>query len=465
VVLRFPAGMPHADVLAACVRSYSLQAVFTRDLVAAQSDGLLTLTGLGSPGELAGCVLGAPARSGDDLVAAVEDLRRFAGHFLALDGPEYLLAGSGRTQETDARDFVRQLTVGLRAVGLAAVVNLNSGVSPSWAGDLAEGPLFAGQRRAPRAEHLAVLADELSRELLEARALSGRVRVDWHLGEGDFQPAGRERLLRLARAALGGAALGFVFDRPRRPVALAEGVDRQHPAVLLTVGLHLPRLARQSGTDGDPTRFLQRLGSLARLALSAGVQKREFLRRQERTRAERPPDAPAVTSGFLLDRARLVVAPVGLDRVVETFTGRGLTAGGASLDFGRQVVQRLRDVLRQDGRASHLETCLDGPFDLQLGDPSSNAGVPWPDAEQAAGLTAWDSAAPVKSQLRAAGALHAAAEHGTLALFVPEERPPTAEQAADWLRAAWQQTEVVRLQLVRAGPAHRQLTFTGAVNR
>jgi hypothetical protein len=40
-----------------------------------------------------------------------------------------------------------------------------------------------------------------------------------------------------------------------------------------------------------------------------------------------------------------------------------------------------------------------------------------------------------------------------------------AEQAADWLRAAWQQTEVVRLRLVRAGPAHRQLTFTGAVSR
>src|SRR5262249_34497514 len=174
------------------------------------------------------------------------------------------------------------------------------------------------------------------------------------------------------------------------------------PAAVGPAGRPPPRGARQSGTDGDPARFLQRLGSLARLALSAGVQKREFLRRQERTRAERPPDVPAVTSGFLLDRARLVVAPVGLDRVVETFTGRGLTAGGTSLDFGRQVVQRLRDVLRQDGRASHLETCLDGPFDFRL---SSDCGLRIADcgfkdlaatgAEQAAGLTAWDAAAPV----------------------------------------------------------------------
>jgi hypothetical protein len=236
----------------------------------------------------------------------------------------------------------------------------------------------------------------------------------------------------------------------------------------LTVGLHLPRLARQSGTDGDSTRFLQRLGSLARLALSAGVQKREFLRRQERTRPERSPETPAITSGFLLDRARLVVTPIGLDHVVETFTGRGLMAGGASLDFGRQVVQRLRDVLRQDGRASHLETCLDGPFDFRL---DSDCGLRIADcgfteqatigAEQVAGLTAWDATAPVKNQLRAAGALHAVSEHGTLALFLPKERPGTAEQVADWLRAAWQQTEVVRLRLVHANPAHRQLTIEG----
>jgi hypothetical protein len=462
VVLRFAVGTPLSVVLPACVRSYTLQTVFTRDLVAAQGDGLLTLTGLEAPGELAGCVLGPKAQVGGGLVTALEEVRRFAGRFVALDGPEYQLAGSGRLDDEGARALARELAVGLRITGLEAVVNLNCALPPSWVGDPADGPLFAGQRHAPRAEDLAAVADALARELLP-EAANGRVRIDWHLGERDFVPGTGERLLGVVRPALDGQPVAFVFDRPRRPVALAEGVDRQHPAVLLTVGLHLPRLAEQAGMDGDPARFLQRLGSLARLALSAAVQKREYLRRQERARPGNPSAAPAVTSGFLLDRARLVVAPVGLDGVAYSFLQRGLCAGGAALDFGRQVVARLRDVLRQDGRASHLETCLDGPFSFRLGDAPGEApaGGRWPVAKHAPGLTPWDGTAPVRNQLRAAGVLHAAAEGGTLALVLPEDRPPMAELVADWLRTAWQQTEVARARLVRAVPAHRQLTFGG----
>ena len=82
----------------------------------------------------------------------------------------------------------------------------------------------------------------------------------------DFAPASSERLHRAARLAADGAALAFVFDRPRRPVALAEGIDRKHPALLLTVGLHLPRLAALPGVSADPALFLQKVGSLARLA-------------------------------------------------------------------------------------------------------------------------------------------------------------------------------------------------------
>jgi len=54
--------------------------------------------------------------------------------------------------------------------------------------------------------------------------------------------------------------------RPRRVVGLAEGLDRHHPASLLTVLLHLPRLIEQSGPEMDETIFLRKLGSLARLA-------------------------------------------------------------------------------------------------------------------------------------------------------------------------------------------------------
>jgi hypothetical protein len=467
VVLRFARGMPLSAVLPSCIREYTLQTVYTRDLAAAQSAGLLTLTGLEIPNELTGCLLGPPLDARQGWIAAVEELRRFVGRYVVLDGPEYLLGAQGRPS---AGEFVRDLAIGLRLTGLQGIINLNSAAPPSWAGELAEGPLFAAQQRKPHSEQLCELADELAKELFcfnysvgrisnpsyPSIPFAGAVRIDWHLGERDFaeDPAQRERLRQLARLALEGAPLAFVFDRPRRPTALAEGIDRQHPAVLLTVGLHLPQLALQPGIDGDPAKFLSKLGSLARLALSAGVQKREYLRRLERSRSHPPADAPALTNGFLLDRARLLVAPVGLDGVVHSFVQKGLSAGGTALDFARQIVQRLRDVLRQDGRTTHLDTCLDGPFCFHLGDSDD-----WPLADNVAGLTAWDTAAPLKGQLRSAGVLHNIAEHGTMAQFLPEDKTPAPEQVAEWLHTAWRQTDVVRLRLIRRSVPARQLTF------
>jgi hypothetical protein len=459
VVLRFALGTPLSMVRSSCVRDYTLQTIFTRDLLAAQSAGLLTLTGLQAPTELAGCVLGPPLDSAANPIAAVEEMRRFVGQFIVLDGPEHLLA----TQERPTVSaFARDLAIGLRLTGLQGIVNLNSAAPPSWAGELAEGPLFAAQQRTPHTEPLRAATDELAKELLQPThsiPCADALRLDWHLSERDFavEPERRACLPHLTRLALEGAPLAFVFDRPRRPTALAEGIDRQHAAVLLTVGLHLPRLAEQPGIDGDPGKFLAKLGSLARLALSAGVQKREYLRRLERSRSRPPADGPALTSAFLLDRARLVVAPVGLDSVVHSFVKKGLSAGGAALDFGRQIVQRLRDVLRQDGRNVHLDTCLDGPFGFHLADVE---GDEWPAAEEVAGLTAWDATAALKSQMRSAGVLHGVAEHGTLALFLPEDKTSSPEQLADVLHAVWQQSDVVRLRLIHGAKAARQLTFS-----
>jgi hypothetical protein len=426
-----------AAFLSSCLRAYTLEHVFARDLAAVQRDGLLALTGLEAPLELAGCVL-KPTAMG--LAEAVVEARRLAGEFVVLDGPEYALAPFSRSSDA-AADCARELALGLRATGLSAVVNLNCATPPSWAGELAEGPLFAGQRETTAPRQWAADADALLEALGRADAGPGRVRIDWHLAERDFLPAAEPRLLRVARRAVEGKAIAFTFDRPRRPVPLAEGVDRSHPAVLLTAGLHLPRLAAQSGSQ-EVERFVQKLASLARLALSAAVQKREFLRRHSE-------DRPDLTRGFLLSRARLVAAPVGLEAVARAFTGCGLCEGKPAVDFTRRVVQRLRDVLRQDGRACLVETCLDAPsLGFRLGAAEG----------EVAGLTPWDAGAEVKHQLRAAGALHAAAEMGTAAVLLPDAAP-SAEELAGWLRWAWKQTDVTRVRFLRAAPAHRQLTL------
>ncbi len=447
LTVRFEAHAPLEEVVASCVRQYTLQTVYTRDLASAQAEGLLTLTGTDAPNEIAGCVLRPSLGAEAGLFAAVEELRRFVSGFVVLDGPEHLLARQG---SPGVRDFARDLVLALRLTGLHGVVNLNGAAPPSWAGTLAEGPLFASQQPPPPSEQMRTWSDDLATELLHPNhsiPCAGALRIDWHLGERDFsaEPSMRERLLHRCDLALHGAPLGFVFDRPRRPLALAEGIDRQHPALLLTVGLHLPRLALQPGIGGDPATFLSKLGSLARLALSAGVQKREYLRRLERRRPLPSPDAPVLTSGFLLDRARLVVVPVGLDGVVQSFFKKGLSAGGAALEFGRQIVLRLREVLRQDGRNVHLDTCLDGPFSFHLESK-------WPRADNAAGLTAWDSAAALKSQLRSAGVLQGVAEHGTLALFLSKENRLAPDDLADWLHSAWQHSDVVRVHLLDAEP-------------
>jgi hypothetical protein len=423
---------------AAWGQEFSLRHVVTRDLAAAHAAGLLTL-GLAQPFELVAAVHGDLAAG--KVVEAIEKARHLVGDVLAIDGPEYALAADPSGQP--AAEYARELAVGLRATGLRAVVNLNSGTPPAWAEDLAAGPLFAASPDAAPAERPAVLAAALLERLLPQCAPSGSVRIDLHLAESDLAGDGR-CLLRVIRAALEGAAVAFTFDRPRRPVALAEGLDRRHPASLLTIALHLPMLARQLGGRREPATLLQKLESLARLAFSAAGQKRAFLRRHDRGR-------PA----FLLEQARLVVVPVGLDAVVRAFVGQPICAGGPALEFARQVVQRLQQVLEAEGRACNLESCLDSSAAFTcngaptVDDHVSLAGI--------AGLTAWDAAATPRDQLKAAGALHAIAQAGTAAVLSSGEQRPAAEQVRDWLRWAWQHTQVVRVRLVGLAQPQQQL--------
>jgi hypothetical protein len=285
--------------------------------------------------------------------------------------------------------------------------------------------LFAGQPPALAPETLKIQASVWLEGLLGLDLPPERLRVDWHLDERDLVSSDGGTL-RAVSLALAGKPVAFVLDRPRRPVSLAEGIDRRHPAVLQVVGLHLLRLLVQTGSLTDSERFLNKLGSLARLAMSAGSQKRAHLRR-----------TAAHLQGFLLERARLLVVPIGLDAVVRTLKGKGLAGGG--LDLGKQIVERLSEVLRQECRTLQLEACLDGPLGVQ---PPGTKEEP----EQVPGLTPWDGQASLKSQWRAAGALHGIAEQGTLLLRVPEDT--TAEGLLGALRSIREQTDVARVRVI-----------------
>ena len=148
--------------------------------------------------------------------------------------------------------------------------------------------------------------------------------------------------------------------------------------------------------------------------------------------------------------------PVGLEAVAQILLGRGLCSGGSAPDFARQIVQRLQNVLQADGQACVLETCVDSnlefPSDTRFADDSGPEFL----MREVPGLTAWDSAATAKSQLRAAGVMHAVAQAGTATVLLPEDDLPAPEEVVELLQYAWKQTEVVRLRLVRMVRGGRQ---------
>jgi len=419
---------------AAALRQYSLREIFTRDLVKAHDDGLLTLTGLETPLELAGYVLGSPRALGAELWTAIEEARAITGTLLTLDGPEYLLARFDASPDA-AVDFCRTFVIAIRLANLRCVVNLNSAVPPPSEESLAMGPLFPG-RRAAGGKNGAGYLDSLLEQFLSAELDSLPLRVDWHLSDRDFGPAERKKLIRPIEKVLQGAPLHFVFDRPALPVPLAEGLDRQHAGALLAVHLHLPRLLEQTSSPIDVGLFLQKLVSLGRLAISAATQKREFLRRHAQRR-------PALTRGFLLERARLVVVPVGLGKTAHAITGQGLCTSTVACDQARRLVQHLRTILLQDGRSYQLDTCVDSPAEFWQQGSAIDIG-----------LSGAEPKAPVRDQLRAAGALHAAAKMGTATVFLPEERQPHVEEIVQWLDYAWQKTDLVRLRFARGSVPH-----------
>jgi hypothetical protein len=409
VLLQLTPETTPAEIVTQSLRAYSLNAVFSRDLAAAQQEGLLALGGLESPLSMVAGVLGPPP--GGLLEAFVQARQSIAG-WLAVDGPEHF------TPAQDARSFVAQMGLACQATGLAARLQLNAAEPPPWAQEGAGGPLFAAPAAVEGTRTTALVDAWLEQS-------HAGLSLDLHLGERD-EHANKDTLLRLARAALAGRPVTFVFDRPRRPLSLGPGLDRKHTTLLMTVGLPLVCLLDHTGITGDVDLFLRKLASLARWAVSAAVQKRQFLR-------QRHPHSAELSKGFMLDRARLLVAPIGLETAVRRLTGAGLCDSKASLEIGRRLMQHLVDVLEVEGRRRLVDGVLEPP-------------VEW-------------LAAAAEQQLRVAGRLHAVSGTGTALVVLPKDEKVTAEQVVQLLWHTWQTTEVARLRLAPRSSTEQQLTL------
>jgi hypothetical protein len=404
-----------AEIGSSAVRSFALVTVFTRHLARAHSDGFLRLTGLEAPLHMDAAVLVPVGSSPLDRVRQIAQLRQGVAGWVVLDGPEF---------DCWAKDpdlLVHVLGPILDATGLKARLQLNCTEPPPWSLETAPGPLFA-QQSLPAGD-VSFAAEPLLDAVLvhEGECFV----VDWHLGERDFEPARNSLLAKVAGAALAGRAITFLFDRPRHAVHLGPGLDRDHPALLMRVGLGLERLRLHMGVTDDVELYLSKLPSLARMAVSAGVQKRYYLRDQ--ARAGRAADM--LQRGWLMERARLLVSPMELDQLVLTWSAATGNDSKTALELARRVLKHLRQALEEEGQGRLIDCVLDVP--------PSTAGV-----KEVRGSTA-------RHQLRAAGRLAAEAGSGTMNLKLAEGT--SAQEVVELLEFAWRQSEVSRL-CVGQGP-------------
>lgn len=357
------------------------------------------------------------------LTEAIESARERVSDYIALDSPEYALGNANRIAS-----WIRELRVSLRATGLKAVVNLNCATPPHWADDRDGGPLFAACEHKSTAEWRG-LAGELAERLLRD-PIEG-VRVDWHFSERDIEALGDGWLNRIARHATKRDSVAFVADRARQPISLAEGMDRKNNAILSVVGMNLPLLTDivtpAVPRDRLASTLVAKIGSLARLALIAGHVRRESVRQ-------------AITScgdqGFLVDRARFVVVPMGLASSVQAVTGQLPSEGDAGLGYALQIYSLLNSILQQD--SSWGPSILDGPP---------------PGYQRAADLPV-TSATP-RNQIIASGVVRGSVDAGAVAISIGSN---CSTDIVRLLRLAWQKPGLTRIQFVNRDAPLRQLT-------
>jgi ATP cone domain len=426
-----------------CLAEYAAEVVYSRDVLAAQKDGWLTLGAPEASFELEAALCRVPPAL--TVASEVLSARHLAGRFVAISGLEQAATAVGPSVENGAARFLEELRLGLAAAGLTAIVNLNTPDQEVDVGSHA-GSLFA------RAGSAVERVDRLSGAILEqaSKEENGAVRIVWHVRNRAFAGGNERQLHDPIRRVRHGAPLTFAFDRPGAPTFVGEGMDSDHPAVLLSVALHLPRLARERRHIAASTGILDRLGSLARLATSAARQKREFLRRHSSRR-------DLWSRGFLLDRARLVIIPVGLDAVVRESIGAGICKDSSAQKFGVQILERLWEALRVEGKSLNLNTCMDSAPDFRCEIDAPATDLDSVDPREAAGVTTWDSDAPALAQIRAAGALHAVVGSGTAAVFTPEREPLPVDELVELLRYALERTQIQRLRFVRCGKTRQRL--------
>lgn len=384
------------------VRQFTLAEVYSPDISALHEDGLLQLFDSSSPSHWSAM---AAQRCTDEELAGDTasvcsqwearlnwSLRNVSGT-LALDVYDLCIRLA-----CAAPDCIAEAAAGI-GLALRRALRDRSTFVVMNLGASAGGPtedLFGSWLETDTAARLRELQLAVAEACLADPDLSRKCRIDYHMvpAAAAWQPSELKPWLRWVQKA---APLCICFDRPHH--CLAEGVTRRSGRTAVVVqfaGIHLPRLHARMGRATDEESVMQRLGLLCDSAVRAGVQRREFLRRQ------------MGGSGFP-DQPVLVVVPIGLDALVADLVGKPIAVDDAALAMAEQILKQMQLRLRREGRHYGLQTKLDGIAHALWAGDAPDGGSP----RDALGITAAMAGPGPKQQVRAAGLLHGVVEGGT----------------------------------------------------
>jgi ATP cone domain-containing protein len=335
-----------------CMKAYSLRTIFSRDVAAAVNEGLLHLSGLDAPAALSSLVIETARLADLPWWLALDDWRESGADLWIVESPEWLCTPQMHPALTPhlCERLLSLPTLGQRAVEL----HLNIAEPPSWSPSRQNSLFGAMEEDETSPERSNFLDGLLERwKSLQAPRMPA---IAWHLHERSFRDdTERRQLAGLIRLALQGRPVSFVFDRSGQPTLLSEGLDRRCPGVLLQIEFDLPRFANRPDIANDAAAILKKLPSLARIAVSAAAQKRQYLRRL--------PDQSPLRRRFLIERAAAAIVPRGMNEMVRTVIGAAVGQSEPSFQFAQQVVRTLRDALQKAGRLINLDLRLDCPTD------------------------------------------------------------------------------------------------------
>jgi hypothetical protein len=321
-------------------------AIYPRHLWAAHTEQLLCLGGLTHPNRLAELTL---RLSPQDPVGWLSHAGQLAGLRVHVEAGDIELGLASLPLE-QVGELARQLHLTAEALGLQVAVHLNA-PPPAWA-QPSLGPLFppdlygvaeadsggAAWRpwRLAWVEALKHLPPSRHTPFTSADEVPG-LKVVWHVGSVS---AAEEAAPELACLQARGWPVEVNFHRTRspRPEGLAARAETS-PAKLATYTLRLDTLRNRHQQRLVPEAFVGKVGSLTRLALSAGEALRQFLKQ---TATPWP--------AFLLEKAGIRLELAGLSELLpELADAWAVSLADAELLFHQHLARHLSPILRYAG--------------------------------------------------------------------------------------------------------------------